>query len=232
MRLLGNFLFPRVGTRVYPRAHAQDSTIKYSPIVPHSDTLEIILRFAQNDSTVSPIVRISKNKSWFTTIGRSVATGMRSKPLWAYEDWNERSECNRILSLGVIIRHSTRRYAPRSNPQWIVKAFVRTLRVYLHDVWSACWSVAVEARNCISVAIAPENSKVLLPHPSSPLLPGDHGTSWSRPWPHDGRRLSFLVAVHHVLSHFGPTHFNWPSPIFKIEAHQTAKHHHTTSILK
>ena len=172
MRLLGNFLFPRVGTRVYPRAHAQDSTIKYSPIVPHSDTLEIILRFAQNDSTVSPIVRISKNNSWFTTIGRSVATGMRSKPLWPYEDWNERSECNRILSLGVIIRHSTRRYAPRSNPQWIVKAFVRTLRVYLHDVWSACWSVAVEARNCISVAIAPENSKVLLPHPSSPLLPG------------------------------------------------------------
>ena len=94
VRLLGNFLFPRVGTRVYPRAHAQDSTIKYSPIVPHSDTLEIILRFAQNDSTVSPIVRISKNKSWFTTIGRSVATGMRSKPLWPYEDWNERSECN------------------------------------------------------------------------------------------------------------------------------------------
>ena len=43
-----------------PRAHAQDRTIKYSPIVPHSDTLEIILRFAQNDSTVSPIVRISK----------------------------------------------------------------------------------------------------------------------------------------------------------------------------
>ena len=65
------------------------------------------------------------------------------------------------LSLGVIIRHSTRRYAPRSNPQWIVKAFVRTC-VYLHDVWSSCWPVAVEARNCISVAIAPENSKVLL----------------------------------------------------------------------
>ena len=51
------------------------------------------------------------------------------------------------------------------------------LRVYLHDVWSACWPDAVEARNCISVAIAPENSKVLLPHPSGPILPGAHGTS-------------------------------------------------------